>query len=301
LKKPVCLHHHIFKNAGTTIDWTLQKNFGKDALLFDDITDVNAEISTEQLLQFLTRYNNARSISSHQLHPFSVPDDTGFQFLPIIFVRHPIDRAFSIYGFLKRHTARDSYTLKAQNSSLKEFIKFSLESHSNPIMRNGQTRFVIFEKSMSNVYTHKAQQTEQLGSAGNFPSDSLPARLTSIKPENAYRAHYFINQCIIAGVVERFDESLVLAEERLRSYFPQIDLSYISQNSSRDRCHSLNNRLEKARLEIGDEIMDKLVESNNLDFQLYDYVSKKLENDIKDIDNFVYKLANFKNRCLLLG
>jgi len=47
--------------------------------------------------------------------------------------------------------------------------------------------------------------------------------------------------------------------------------------------------------------MNKLIESNNLDFQLYDYVSKKLDSDIRDIDNFVYKLANFKNRCLLLG
>ena len=28
----IILHGHIFKNAGTTFDWSLQKNFGKNFL-----------------------------------------------------------------------------------------------------------------------------------------------------------------------------------------------------------------------------------------------------------------------------
>lgn len=51
----------------------------------------------------------------------------------------------------------------------------------------------------------------------------------------------------------------------------------------------------KARLELGDELMNSLIKSNNLDFELlYDYASKKLNDLISSLDNFVDKLALLK-------
>ena len=31
-KRVIMVHTHIFKNAGTSLDWVLQKNFGKNFL-----------------------------------------------------------------------------------------------------------------------------------------------------------------------------------------------------------------------------------------------------------------------------
>ncbi len=93
------------------------------------------------------------------------------------------------------------------------------------------------------------------------------------------------------------DESLVLCDEVLRNYFPGLDMSYKKQNVSYDRNGTLDERFEKARLEIGNELMNCLIESNNLEFQLYDYASKKLDELISNFNNFNNKLSDFKKRC----
>lgn len=76
MKRPLLLHYHIFKNAGTTFDWILERNFRQDALKFDDITKPRPTLSTEQMLQFLAIHYNAKSISSHQLR-FPFPRHVG--------------------------------------------------------------------------------------------------------------------------------------------------------------------------------------------------------------------------------
>ena len=134
---PIILHYLIFKNAGSPIDWILEKNFGKYALKFDDITDPTSVLSTEQLL-ILNNYPNAKSISSHQFRTFPVAEDTDFQFLSIIFIRHPIDRALSICSYMKRTPGFDYYSMKGYNSTLKQFIQFNLEPNTYLHMRNGQ-------------------------------------------------------------------------------------------------------------------------------------------------------------------
>ena len=35
MKNPVCVHFHIFKNAGTTLEWILKNNFSKNAISID--------------------------------------------------------------------------------------------------------------------------------------------------------------------------------------------------------------------------------------------------------------------------
>lgn len=266
MKNPVCLNYHILKNAGKTIDWILEKNFGKDALKFDDIMKPRCTLSTEQMLQFLANHHNAKSISSHQLR-FPVPRHPDFQFLAMAFFRHPIDRAYSIYSFMKRDTRDDHYILKAKSSTLKQFIQFNLESDYK-VMRNFQVRFLSRQDNMADIDIH-----------------------------DLYRAYGSLKQCTVFGIVERMDESLVLGEELLRNYFPELDMSYITQNISHDRNGTLNERLEKGRLEIGSELMDRLIESNNLDFLLYDYASKKLDELMNNINNFNNKLSDFKKRC----
>jgi hypothetical protein len=271
MKRPLCLHYHIFKNAGTTFDWILERNFGSDALQFDDIANIDTWLSVEQLLEFVANHNHAESISSHQLNVFPVIEHPEIQFLSIVFIRHPIDRALSICRYMKRDIRGDYRILKAKSSTLKQYILFNLELEGKiSPMRNFQVRFLCRPDVpvYSGLYIHDLQ-----------------------------RAYDHLNLFTVFGIVERMNESLVLAEEILRNYFPQMDLSYIKQNVSSDANDTLNERLEKTRLEIGSGLMDQLIESNNLDFQLYDYASKKLDELINNVNNFNNKLTDFNKRC----
>jgi Sulfotransferase family len=271
LKRPLCIHYHIFKNAGTTFDWILERNFRQDALKFDEMTNPDAPLSAEQLLEFLANHDHAKSISSHQL-AFSVIEHPEIQFLSIVFLRHPIDRALSICSFMKRDPRDDYRWIKAKSSTLKQFIQFNLESDYKE-MRNFQIRFLCRRDNPehSGMYVH-----------------------------NLYRAYEYLKHFTVFGIVERMDESLVLAEDILRNYFPQMDLSYIMQNVSPDKTGTLSERLEKARVEIGCELMDHLIEANKLDLQLYDHASKKLDELINNDNNFNNKLTDLKKRCLAL-
>ena len=114
------------------------------------------------------------------------------------------------------------------------------------------------------------------------------------------RLHYTIQRIKsvpIVGVVDRFDESMVLAEEYLKNFFQEIDLSYIKKNISNDRIGSLEERLESGRVEIGDELMDLLIKKNSKDFKIYSTANEQLENRIKQIKDFEKKLSDFKARC----
>lgn len=101
----------------------------------------------------------------------------------------------------------------------------------------------------------------------------------------------------VIGVVERMDESLVLAEEFLRQYFNKIDLSYISQNVSPDRVGGLAERLRRDGEQVGDFIVNQLETANILDFELLSFANATLDERISKVDKFEFKLLDFMKRC----
>lgn len=125
-QKPIVVHIHILKNAGTTIDWILQKNFGVRSKQFDG-NDPDKTLSQMDLLKFVSTYPETVTVSSFQIR-FPLPEHIDFFFLPMFFIRHPIDRAFSVYSFYKRFTNEHPQVIAAHNLSLDEFLKWELES-----------------------------------------------------------------------------------------------------------------------------------------------------------------------------
>src|SRR5579864_3124537 len=91
----VLLHYHIFKNAGTTIDFVLRQNFG-DKLVYLHGDSFNSVVSDVEMLDFLNKNPGIAAISSHHMRPPS-PACTSFRFLEIIILREPQDRLCSIY------------------------------------------------------------------------------------------------------------------------------------------------------------------------------------------------------------
>ncbi len=103
--------------------------------------------------------------------------------------------------------------------------------------------------------------------------------------------------CKVLGIVDRFDESLVVAEEVLKPYFPDIDMSYLIQNISKDRSGNLEERIEAEAEKVEEDNMNKLVEKNKLDLKLYSKANEELDKRIKDIENFKEKIIEFQKRC----
>jgi hypothetical protein len=272
LKNSVILHFHIYKNAGSTIDWILEKNLGKKFKRIDFPNKPEGRLPFSMILNYLRKNPTIQAISSHHLQ-FPVFEDNYFQFLPIIFIRHPIDRAFSMYSFKKySEDGKDMDMIMAKTSSLKEYIQWNLSIKTQRPMKNWQVLFLSDKTSRS--------------ISKNDDFDIAKKRMI---------------QCTCLGVVDRIEESLVVAEENLYPYFENIDLSYVKQNVSKGRKKTLQERLMDEETLIGSDLANTLYVENRLDMALYLEANKELNRRIMQIKNFQQKLEDFKIRCKKLS
>ena len=91
------IHYHIFKNAGTSIDYALKRVFG-DAWGVFESDNAHTILTAEDLRKYLVDHIELKAVSSHVLRPPLTNDHS----LPILFLRHPILRAKSVYEFCKK-------------------------------------------------------------------------------------------------------------------------------------------------------------------------------------------------------
>lgn len=111
-------------------------------------------------------------------------------------------------------------------------------------MRNGQIRFVCINEESDVIRAMRDFQAVEEFLSDKLSFESLVTGLARIDIYDLYFGYYDLKQCTVVGMVERRDESLVLAEDILRNYFPRLNLSYIKQNVSCDRTGSINERLQ---------------------------------------------------------
>lgn len=265
-KKIVLLHFHIYKNAGSTIEWILKKTFGKNASSVEPENNLEY-LTKENIFNYLEKNPDTKSISSHQME-MMFPIHEKYRFFTIFLARHPIDRAFSIYFFKKKENDDSIGTIKANQMDLKNFIKWNLETDGYRVMKNFQTLHVT-----NNYFRHDANS------------------------EDLNKAKEIIKKIDFLGTVDRIDESLVLAEETLRPFYENIDLSYVKQNVNKEREDDLNKRIQKEANLIGKEIMEKLEKFNNLDLELFKECNNELDRRIEKIEKFDHKLEEFRIRC----
>ena len=263
--RTICLHFHIFKNAGSTIDWTLRKNFSKNAISIDDINDPGTIIPFTTLLDFIRVNPNTKSISSHQIR-YPIPDIGDINFIPILFIRDPIERVFSVYNFKKRINDKLDGTIKIKKSGFSEFVTWSLDPN-YMVTNNYQVDFLSYSEKKSGISKNDLET-----------------------------AKIILKSCKILGVVERMNESLILAEEILKPYFKNIDLSYIKQNVStkKDKKISANSYSEK--FQIDEKLVDNLFSQNILDCDLHSFANKELDKRLEQVDDLEKKMLKFQER-----
>ena len=263
------VHNHIFKNAGTTIDWALAKNFG--TTFVDHREDHLMRQGASYLGPYLSENRHIKALSSHHL-AMPLPELVGVRTMMVMMFRDPLERVTSVYKFERaQELSSHPGVIHAKKYAFGEYIVWRMRPDVGPTIRNFHVRKTLPSKKISQVV---------------------------ISNQDMLEAKQFVKSVELLGLVERFDESMVLFEESLKRTFPSIDFSYVAQNVGQEASEKKELRLERLKTEIGDEIFELLLNNNLQDLQLLAFVEEVFVSRISKVKDFAGKLANFRARCV---
>lgn len=266
--RKVLVHAHIFKNAGTTFDFSLRRFFGEG---FVDHREDAALVAGRNayLLDYLAGNPGVNSLSTHSLY-FHVIGNEEIELVPVYFLRHPVARVWSVYQFEKRQTGVDTQGAKrAKELNLNDYVEWYLEQSSPATIRNIHTIF--------------------LSGGGPGPVD-MASKFA------AARDYLAGDRCHLA-IVERYDDSMLLLEEALAPDFPGIDLSYVRKNvTTEDPDAVAEERANELLDHLDESVAEKLIEANDYDLRIYREVIKRI--DEKIAENVIEdRRSDFQERC----
>ncbi len=232
----VILHYHIFKNAGTTIQEILDRNFGERFFRLDT-PHRDGRISNAELVSFLDANPHIEAISSHQIrHP--VPAAPGFLFFDICFLRDPFDRIRSIYDYARdKPDEGDPISDLANSLPLDQFVEHLLTN---------------MPHWLSDVQVH-------------LLGDGDLDRATEAAMGTAF-----------LGVVDCFDQSVIAGRHLLDPVFPNLDCDEPPVNVSKGFEGSLAARRQSFKQACGPRLFAELLNRNRLDLELVERARREV-------------------------
>jgi hypothetical protein len=229
----VLIHYHLFKNAGTSLDHALRQHLGDRFMAYER----DRRIEGAELLELLADHPGVVAVSSHNawLPP---PVTEGMWAIPLVFVRHPLDRARSIYEFERTQPTDRPEARMARRLDLRGYLEWRLDR------LDGTDR------------TLRDFQAMRLAPAGSGDTE-------------LERALDAIDHLPFVGSVERFRESLRRLEGLVGPHLPGFRLSPIRLNQTAGRSRSLEVRLARLRAGIGPRTYERLEQANGTDLALW--------------------------------
>jgi hypothetical protein len=236
-RRAVILHYHLFKNAGTSLDALLKEQLPGRWVTREFPGQPAA--NRRMVQDWIAEEPSAACFSSHTafLPPPEVP---GVDVVPVIFVRHPLDRIASAYTFERQQQDNGFGATLARNTTLAGYIE--------------TRQSMPHDRQCRDFHVNRFAQ--------------MYAEDTGSENDRAMRA---LDALPFVGVVEDFSSSLERLETLLRSRgFGDIELRPVQRNVSTGRSSSLEDRLAQMASELGADAYDRLVETNAQDLTLYD-------------------------------
>lgn len=267
--RTVIIHNHLFKNAGTTIDWALRNNFGRG---FVDHRDdrMMMEGKAQYLLRFLRDHPHIQALSSHHLRQ-PLPQDKDIRLLLLTMYRHPVARAWSVYAFERKQKHINTLGARfAREHDFPEYVVWRMNPEVPPSIRNFHVR-----KTLPVSIGYKTPLTE----------------------EDLTRAKVALENMPLVGIVERFDVSMVLFEQALRPYFSGLDLSYVPQNVNSSRKTTTEEQIDLVRDKLGRDLYGQFLECNAMDLELYEHAKSVIEARWQRLVDRDRLLEDFRLRC----
>lgn len=266
----ILLHGHIFKNAGSTLDWSLRRSFGPAFCEHRD--DAAMREAPRDTLAAAVSESSMVALSSHNL-PSPPPSLDGIVFHAVFLLRHPIERALSVYAFERQQQAMTPGAQAAKRMNLQDYVAWRLQDEVRPVIRNFQTRFLA-------------------GGAVRHGSDTLTSDAVAA-------AHQRLTAGAPVGLVDRYDASMVALEAALRPFFPGLDLAYMPQNVSRGAGPAAALDVTGAQEQLG-PLWEPLLAHNAQDLALYEAAGAALERRIAALPDAGRDLEQFRQRLAAL-
>ena len=237
--RKVILHYHLFKNAGTSLDAAFKENVAPEEWVTQEFPG-EPQTNREQVAQWILDNPQAKIFSSHTAH-LPPPKFEGVEVLPVIFMRHPIDRIASAYAFETKQGGDSFGAVLARNTDLSGYIETRLSLPHDRQCRNFhmQRLAMMFGGNQGDEFTRSKKALE-----------TLP----------------------FVGIVEQFADSMARLEKWLQSEgFGGMQLKPVEKNVSRDIKKSLEDKLKEFQERISPEVFAKLTEANRNDLVLYHF------------------------------
>lgn len=268
------MHHHIYKNAGMTIDWILHRNFPNQVLHIEGYR--NARLSADQVKNAAQPYPEHQAISSH-CTPLTSPEEAWAK-CHITILRDPIERFYSMYRFDRSRTDDNPSSCMARESDFQGYCQWWIEMKDS-LWCNWQTRCCT-PQSWSNP--------KQSNSSRRGWDADLEAAIQAIK-----------NTAFI-GTVEQFDQSMLLLESRLQQKGIQFDAAYLRQNTMKGNSETTRNPHEVIEELLGTSLYERLKAENSMDYELLAHAQQLIDRRFSELDPSRFSLNDFQKRCLAL-
>ncbi|WP_428929913.1 sulfotransferase family 2 domain-containing protein [Marinibacterium sp. SX1] len=197
MSRTVILHYHLFKNAGTSLDQILKRNFGDRWVTreFSMKTDDN----TAQVAEWIRSEPQAVAFSTHTaLGP--IPEIEGVKVISVMLLRDPIARIRSAYRFERKQDADTWGAELAKTHDLEGYIRARLGRPDDRQCRNFQT--------------HRL--------ATLVPGD---------QPERQ-RALEGLKRLSVVGLVDDFDAAVTRLADAIRPDFPEFTWESVRANTT---------------------------------------------------------------------
>jgi hypothetical protein len=272
--RTIIAHGHIFKNAGTTFDWSLQRNFAGGFLDHRDDKNMR-ERGAAHLLALAGEQPGLRALSSHFLcRPLPQAEDVRFE--AVYFLRHPLERVASVYAFERQQEADTPGARAAKEMNFIDYVAWRMQPGVSRTIRDYQTCNIAGK-----------HETERLREVNYRTLKGAIDNLWGVR-------------CV--GVVDRYDESMVCFEHALAGEFPSLDLAYIKQNVSTGEWAEPDFEARIGRvLDLPAELRSTVLANNSFDMALYRLANQKLDEASWEIPDFQARLEAFRERCRRLN
>lgn len=255
----ILLHHHIFKNAGSTLDGSLHQHFGDGFAEFHPESSDGGRVRPDQLFEFLEGRPGLQAVSSHHFHGIDFAahlDDrrrASLMFFDFALLRHPVLRLASTYLYYQGFASSGNpIQIAAQEFSFAGFLRHLIRYHPNYVINPQVTMFGCEHYGAPPSEYHLDIATERL------------LRMTMV------------------GTVEKYDEAMTVASYMLQPVFPGLNLlGKIKNKSERSGIAGYDGTLDSVQRAVGDELFDLLCGLNDLDIQLWSRISDESARRLK--------------------
>lgn len=263
----VILHFHIFKNAGSTIEYVLHRAFGERCVAIHG-QNPDCALTADTLRDYLNDNPNIAALTSHHVRypkpviPYTVIFD-------ICFFRDPLQRFFSYYKHLRRANVQDQLSDLARKLDPSRFFEMLIEDHPEVV---------------------NDSQVVTIANAGEYTRPPNRADLA--------RAVEIVQAMAFPGVVDSFDMSLIAAEYFLHPAFPQLQLQYVKKNvGSQNDDETSASSLPEFRAKLGDKVFKKMQDLNRLDYELVTLARTEVKRRYDLVPSLNRRIEDFNARC----